>query len=760
MSDRSPPIVPSVLHIGEQRHPWRLPTIERWETRYHTPTTLRCRKPDGGELTKHQHQVYCLPDDAAWERAQQARAALQAANDVLADGLRQLGSYARRLAEAGGIKRAPNPLCTTVISAPHPDETDEGYCFSRLVPRVERDEHDRLTSHTPKMLHIERDGKPWSTTHQRDRFVCPDEAAWERIQALKAAAQERAHQWEKLLSELGTYQDALADGRYKQEQAMPAIQTRGAPKKSTPLSPAATASAAPDPGLLSTPLQDLARRYVAARERAGTALLEMAAALAEARQQAQHGEWYTFLKTIGASEDWADRLLDIHRQASENPAFADAVRRNFLSPTTAALIARPSTPPAVVEAVLQAPEPPSKRQVEEQIQKARGVESKSRTGAGFEKAPTPDDTEAFEDARQRFAALGWKLERHGAWFKLSKPDGSHYATTPDLAPQLDTLRTFEASAARRAAAAPAPPLPAITISTEKGPQKVRPTLLSDHLALHPCEPPSVMHIWSISHRPTGMLVAGFRKSESAQAAFAELDALDWSLVTDGKAPPVLAKQVLAILVRYDDELYHEQRVAQFASISNPAPAQLPTPAPTLPAPPADDFKAAARERFGPLLRDVFHPANPVALRLIALGICDRDQRGQIAEMPLWQVHDLLIGRLFAGAWSSDPAPLLALLKIEAPATPADDPLAPFRECLDKITAWIDGRRIAEARTPAGIATYRGRLAELADELEALGDAADQDAAFELARQIVDAEQALRRLAEAAEAPALESEVAG
>jgi hypothetical protein len=39
-----------------------------------------------------------------------SRAALQAALDAFAAGLRQLGSYAKRLAEAGGIKKAPNPL--------------------------------------------------------------------------------------------------------------------------------------------------------------------------------------------------------------------------------------------------------------------------------------------------------------------------------------------------------------------------------------------------------------------------------------------------------------------------------------------------------------------------------------------------------------------------------------------------------------------------------------------------------------------------
>lgn len=77
----------------------------------------------------------------------------------------------------------------------------------------------------------------------------------------------------------------------------------------------------------------------------------------------------------------------------------------------------------------------------------------------FKQQIKQEATDTFEDARARFAVLGYKLERHGAWFKLSKPDGSHYATTPDLAPHLDTLRTFEAGAVRRAAQAQQPAIP-------------------------------------------------------------------------------------------------------------------------------------------------------------------------------------------------------------------------------------------------------------------------------------------------------------
>jgi hypothetical protein len=224
VSERASPIVPMVLYIAQQHHPWRLAAYERLSIRYHTPSTvaldfgtidLSVRPMTGKKgVAKQQTHVYCLADDAAWERVQQTRAELQSVLDALADGLRQLGSYTTRLEEAGSFKRAPNPLCPSVISAPHPDETDDGWYTTYPVPRIER---RPITSHTPKMLRGPSSyGSYEHTFSQRDHFVCTDDAAWERIQTLHTAAQEQARAWEALLIELGTYKAALADGRYRQ----------------------------------------------------------------------------------------------------------------------------------------------------------------------------------------------------------------------------------------------------------------------------------------------------------------------------------------------------------------------------------------------------------------------------------------------------------------------------------------------------------------------------------------------------------------
>lgn len=234
MTNHKEPIVPHVLYVAEQHYSWKLAAYERLATTYHTPTTVMLafgtidssvkRAVGKKGATKQQTGVYCLPDDAAWSRVQVARTHLQQTLDLFADELRLLGSYARRLEQAGGIKQAPNPLSPTVIGVDDPDDDDHHYFVSNPVPRIDRSE---ISSHTPKMLHVVRDGKPWSTTHQRNTFVCPDDAAWSVIQERQRAVQQAYEAWQALLRELGTYQTALADGRYKKPVVIPQLDLRG-----------------------------------------------------------------------------------------------------------------------------------------------------------------------------------------------------------------------------------------------------------------------------------------------------------------------------------------------------------------------------------------------------------------------------------------------------------------------------------------------------------------------------------------------------
>ena len=134
---------------------------------------------------------------------------------------------------------------------------------------------------------------------------------------------------------------------------------------------------------LSEKLQDLARHYIGARHKTGVALLESARWLSEARVQAQHGEWQLFLEATGTSADMAERLLNIHTLAMHNPHFAESVARNWLGQSAAALLARPSTPPAAIDAVLAGDAPPDTASVGRVIRKMRRAE----VVAGGESAP-------------------------------------------------------------------------------------------------------------------------------------------------------------------------------------------------------------------------------------------------------------------------------------------------------------------------------------------------------------------------------------
>lgn len=114
---------------------------------------------------------------------------------------------------------------------------------------------------------------------------------------------------------------------------------------------------------LSQSLVRLAEQYITARRRSGESLLEAAGYLAEARAVARHGEWYPFLAATGTSEDTADRLLNIHNRAMFDHPFADAIKSNWLSMDTAALLARPSTPQTIIDQALSGDEPPTRADI-------------------------------------------------------------------------------------------------------------------------------------------------------------------------------------------------------------------------------------------------------------------------------------------------------------------------------------------------------------------------------------------------------------
>lgn len=909
MSERSTPIVPHVLYIAEQSKPWRLAAYERLRAHYHTPTTVALEfgtidftvKPQTGRkhVTKQQTKVYCLADVAAWERVQATHAALQEALDALADTLRKLGSYAKRLEEAGGLKRAPNPLSPTVVFATDPDDPEGGgYYYSQLVPSVARDE---VSSHTPKMLHITRNGKPWSTSHQRNHFVCPDDMAWERLGALHSAAQERAKQWEALLRELGTYRDALADGRYRRLTSLDAVvRKRGdglyeAVLPDGRVAPARVSSQGAKDAAGAMLMMDRSRSSVAPAQRfpeltgphfyahhrnesrnvlmhiwrsepSKSAKIRFVSVCGMAMQHeeprripdltkpalelcgqcrqgyttthqeepvktttsAHAGVWHNLppllskwtwdgvqtnpaypptarlrspdgyqtaeyersnhaiaealryvhskataiavpaavvgdvmmgatearealqmmrgdLEQIDASlSSFRQRALDFaDRQGWKALGYGGALEainaelgtqysKSYLSRLLGAgrierILELPignSVPEGALRPLGQLDTPEQQRQAWQQATTAAGGTPKVqhvqqaveaiKPKPASEPIPPPPLPTDLQSAGLYLVADGGNYRIRGTVGPLASWQSSAQANINgvinEARDRIDELRIAEArkllieapkwtegeqirlyqdayalarqlrdlakrealfaeidaavdaSGGKRATAAPAPEqLPTITLSTDSGLVEIQPVRLISPLALHRSIGKTASRCdWTISHRPTGLFVAGFAKQESAEAALVELGTLEWALGQDTMPPVALAEQVRAILARYDDEIQFGRKPAA-PSLTSPAPA------PPAPPPAADDLKAQARARFEPLLRTGFArlQAETIVLRLIAMGVCDRDQRDQVALMPLHQLHDLLIGRLFAQSWSSDPAPLLALLKIEA-----------------------------------------------------------------------------------------------
>jgi hypothetical protein len=64
----------------------------------------------------------------------------------------------------------------------------------------------------------------------------------------------------------------------------------------------------------------------------------------------------------------------------------------------------------------------------------------------------PELPPEFAIVQRRFAAHGWKLIRHGVWYKLSQPDGTLHNTYPTIEAHAATLEVLDRAAARQGAA--------------------------------------------------------------------------------------------------------------------------------------------------------------------------------------------------------------------------------------------------------------------------------------------------------------------
>jgi hypothetical protein len=206
-------IVPWVIVIGDRTHYYQLPGLTRWQVLSETPKQLRVQFGSAGK-NLWQHKCYCVPSDQEWDEVNGRLRVFRESLNTIAIYLRRLGSYSQRLSEAGGIKKAPNPLTQSVICCKDPDTDKGGLTFNfpfQLNLYISR---TSITAHTPKMLRYWVDGFGESIQLQTDMFVCPDDAAWEQFQSLREAAIAASNHLQDYLKQLGTYQEAKHDGRY------------------------------------------------------------------------------------------------------------------------------------------------------------------------------------------------------------------------------------------------------------------------------------------------------------------------------------------------------------------------------------------------------------------------------------------------------------------------------------------------------------------------------------------------------------------
>ena len=109
---------------------------------------------------------------------------------------------------------------------------------------------------------------------------------------------------------------------------------------------------------LSPQLQRHIDRTLAADRKGGEALWEKACAVADARADAQHGEWGTYLEATQQNERAAQRLVSIAERGRAESRFRDAVITGFLSFSVAALTSQADD--QLLTTLMKSPTPPTR----------------------------------------------------------------------------------------------------------------------------------------------------------------------------------------------------------------------------------------------------------------------------------------------------------------------------------------------------------------------------------------------------------------
>lgn len=208
------PIVPWVIDCYGSPSPFRIGEVKRVEVLYHTAKMVRLADGSGYGGPCGQQNVRCCPDELAWLRLQELRADAQLALDEFWAKIRALGHYPDELESRGGFKKNPFPLAPYTVDAGHPPQHPDwtGGHVPGLLCHV-----SAVLRHTNKM--IESADSSWGSKpylqDQIGHYLILNESQAESIRELGALTKADLDAYRNFLSGLGTYQEALADGRYK-----------------------------------------------------------------------------------------------------------------------------------------------------------------------------------------------------------------------------------------------------------------------------------------------------------------------------------------------------------------------------------------------------------------------------------------------------------------------------------------------------------------------------------------------------------------
>ena len=129
----------------------------------------------------------------------------------------------------------------------------------------------------------------------------------------------------------------------------------------------------PEAADLPDDVQDMARQFISTKRRIGRDLLEASRLIAEARARTEQGQWLLFLRVTHTSPDVGEYLQNIWHRASAHLGFREAIERGWLSEGAARRMARDSVPNDTIDAILQLPEPPTVRLIEQKLREQRST---------------------------------------------------------------------------------------------------------------------------------------------------------------------------------------------------------------------------------------------------------------------------------------------------------------------------------------------------------------------------------------------------